>query len=320
MKLLAVFLGLLACSSARADILFLDLNFSPAEIVAARAVAKARGEQLLLYPERSDALQAQLDPAYRESQAKQATYYKCIRETQTDCTKQKQSHDASRKKLDTLVARLTRVNGPEFGKIAAGLAQANTRLTAIVFSGHSGGNGSFTGTLGTLNLSEIREAFEKNPGPVASLRSILLWGCYAGTFHSLRTLWQLAFPTVKAFVGFERQSPLGIRESSGRYLRSYLANENGLLNARTLSQAHGIFRKLDLVAPLDGSALVGDWYFTYEQAFSVTEMESRCQSFDPKLYEAYLCYQEGKKGCEQPPGDHRGPLRELYSFLQVNRH
>jgi hypothetical protein len=49
-------------------------------------------------------------------------------------------------------------------------------------------------------------------------------------------------------------------------------------------------------------------------------MLKRCDSFNAATMDSFLCFDEGKPGCENPPSDHRGPLRELYNFLQKNRH
>ena len=321
MKFILLALGLLVTAPpARADILFFDLNFSPKEVEAAEAAAKQRGERLRLYPARSSTQQKQIDRAYRESLSIQNQFTQCSRKPGANCTAIAKKLSESQGRLDALTAELKAVDAQELERIAAALEAERASISAIVFSGHSGGTGSFVGILGHLDLDAIRASLAARPALIENTRSILLWGCYGGTFHSLQVLWRQAFPRVESFVGYEGQSPLGIRDTSGRFMKSYLAQEKRLLAAKELKGAHQIFRGVDLVAPLDGTALVRDWYLTYDLALSAGEMVRRCQSFRPELYDQFLCYENGKAGCENPPADHRGPLRELYSFLQVNRH
>src|SRR4051812_34980375 len=46
-------------------VLFFDLNFAPSEILSAKIAAQSRGENILIYPERTEEQQTEIDKRYR---------------------------------------------------------------------------------------------------------------------------------------------------------------------------------------------------------------------------------------------------------------
>lgn len=310
-------LGLLLALPARADIVFFDLNFSPMEITAVTAAAKARGEKAHIFPERTPEQQRDLDKYYRLAQSLQTKLRGC---QGADCGEIIRRLAEVQERLQAITAVMRKVENGELENIFASLDARSVKVSTMIFSGHSGGTGQVGGLLGGIVVGQVRQAFDKYPRLLEPVRAILLWGCYSGTLHSLSGIWQKNFPSVSTWGGFENRSPLGIRESSGRFLKSFLLSESKLRAAKGLNDAHRVFRSLDLVAELDGTAVVRDMYFTYDQAALVSEMLQRCQAFDNGMMDQFLCYDEGRAGCENPPADHRGALRDIYNYLQKNRH
>lgn len=312
--LLSLFLAL----PAKADIVFFDLNFSPMEITAVTAAAKARGEAVHIFPKRTPEQQRGLDKYYRLVHSIQGKLRNC---TETPkCNELNRQYAEANERLRAIVAQVRKVQDGELERIFSELDGSSVKVSTMIFSGHSGGTGQVGGLLGWIEMPQVRQAFDRYPRLLEPVQAMLLWGCYSGTLHSLSGIWQKNFPSISTWGGFENRSPLGIRESSGRFLKSFLLAEGKLRAAKGLREAHRIFRSLDLVSELDGTAVVRDMYFTYDEAGLVSEMLQRCESFDAKIMENFLCYDEGKAGCENPPADHRGPLRDLYNFLQKNRH
>lgn len=306
-------------SSARADILFLDLNLSIKEIVAAKQIAKLRGERLLLYPERSTALQSEIEAQRTRVEDLKAKLEAC-RASTGNCEHLGKLMDTENRKLQALTSKIGRVDGEALSRIVESLASEKAAISTVVISGHSGGAG-FGGIFGSFEIEHVRAAFANFPDMLQPIRSILLWGCYTGTFYNLHTKWKNDFPSVRMVAGYEGRAPSGMRDVSGQFLSSLLLHEEALLAAPSLEEAHQIFRSIDWVADLDGTAEIGDFFLSYDRAGHTSEMLTRCQEFPASLYDEFRCYYRGQKGCENPPLDHgSGPLRELYTFLQVNRH
>lgn len=306
-------------SVARADILFLDVNFSINELKVAADAARTRGEKLHVFPRRTPEQERTMDVQWRLTQNLQQKMLACLQLGKGGCEKLSADHEAASKKMKLLAAGITPLGAAELKKIFAEVVARGLPVSTIVISGHSGGF-DYSGLFGSFNVDDVKSAVAENPAVLPPVRAVLLWGCYSGTLNALYNRWKKNFPSVQVFAGYETRSPLGIRETGARFLRSFLAAEPRLRVARTVGEAHRIFRAVDLVADLDGTALVGDFYLTYEEADSVANMLARCRQFPVPLMEKYRCYAQGEAGCEHPPADHLGPLRDFYTFLQVNRH
>lgn len=305
-------------SAAKKTILFFDINFAPAEINAAREAAAARGENLIVLPERTEQQQKTIEKEYRELIALKEQIIACHNDSTKDCSFLEDRFNATNERLKKWIKQIKKIES--MTDTVANLVSRKIVPSIVVFSGHSGGDGHFSGVFGSLGINEFSRAIKAHPQFIETVESILLWGCYSGTLASFSEFWQKSVSGKAAYVGFRNQAPLGIRPASGRLLKSYLLSETNFLSAKSSQKAHSVFRELDLVATLDATAVKDDTYFTYEKAAKISELIKLCNEFDPKLLDSYACYDQGKEGCENPPVTHQGPLRQLYSFLQVNRH
>lgn len=305
-------------------VVFFDLNFAPTEIIAAREAAQARGDSFVVVPERTEEQQQTIERVYREniSLGKKAT--RCLEDERrgsvdSNCEAILQRYSESTKKVEEAV-KLVKPMEP-MDVVFANLQRQGIHPSVFIFSGHSGGaGGHLGGKFGHTNLQQLTEASAKYPELIASASSILLWGCYTGTLQSLAQDWQKSFPTIKAFVGYRNRGPLGIRPASGQLMKSYLLAEADLITTEDPKELHHRFQNLDLVADLDATMLKGNIYVSYDQVATVEELFKVCNEFDPQLLEKFICYKEALEGCEHPPANHLGPLRDLYSYLQINRH
>jgi len=300
-----------------ADILFIDLNYSINEVQAIREYARTNKIKLHLFPERTPQDEKKLEPIWRRLD----TLHTLRKNCKKNCERIDQEINQRIEEMQNIVKeKIAKVDAAEFKRITSLLNSNNVSLQHVIFSGHSGGS-FFSGVFGNLNLSEIKEGFDSNINLIADTQSILIWGCYGGTLNSLYNSWRLNFPLVKMFAGYENRSPLGIRDSSAKYLIHTLKAQKNILSKTTAKDIHTEFRRIPLTAELDGTALVGDIFVSYDKFGNVKEMLEKCNnSFPQDLYEKFICYDEGKEGCENPPANHQGPLRDFYSYLQINRH
>lgn len=299
-------------------IVFFDVNFAPAEIKAAQEAARDRGENLLIYPERTEAQHKEIDQTYRRLIAATEETIRCQKEPSRDCSNLEMEINELRERLQRAVDSIKRLDNIE--EIFSQLEAREISPSIFIFSGHSSGDGNFGGVFGYLNAEGIALGLKNHPRLESTLTSVMLWGCYSGTLASLVNVWQKQLLPNIGYVGYRNRAPLGIRVSSGRLLKSYLLKESEFLKTSEIKKAHPIFKSLDLVASLDATAVVKDNFFSYDRAAKVSELLEICDRFDAKLMEQYECYSNGKPGCENPPSNHLGPLRQFYSYLQVNRH
>ncbi len=299
-------------------LVFFDINFAPAEIKAAQEVAIARNENFLLFPERTEAQQREIDSTYRRILSTINRLNNCYQEGNRDCTPLRNEVAVAQERLNVAIEQITKIDNIEV--IFEQLAKKQVRPSVLVFSGHSGGDGFFTGVFGMVTAQQVSTALQKYPQLIESLNSILLWGCYSGTLSSLVDVWEKNISENPTYVGYRNRAPLGIRPTSGRLLKSYLLKEREFRSAPDLQSAHRVFKSVELISSLDATALLKGNYYAYDRAASVADLLKICAEFEVSLMEQYRCYYQGMAGCENPPSNHLGPLRQLYSYLQVNRH
>jgi hypothetical protein len=303
------------------DLLFFDLNFSPEEVRQIREVARIRGVKAHVFPERSSEQQRVMDSMYREYVPAQERFLACITRNRGSCEEETKVFDQKSKVFsDYIEKEIGRYGLEDFSRTLAQLHAQGVSPTVLVFSGHSGGGTSFGGFLGGLESADVHEELNKYPDWKKRIRSILLWGCYGGTFHGLQYVWKDHYPDLKLVVGYRGRSPLGHRPVSGRFLRNVLAQEKPLLEANSVRESHRLVRRIPDLASLDGTVLWRDQYITFSEAVPVKELTARCQSLTEEKVSVFRCFRDGAPGCENPPANHQGPLRELYSYLHRNQH
>ena len=227
-------------SSARADILFIDLNYSYKEVIAAEQAAAARGEALLTIPnipaeqrKTLSAIKSQLDAA-EFSQRKAAEANQAFRKKggSPDSPRGKALQQAlteSSQSVEQHRAQFHRTSAPfRMGldiikKVISANSKRNPGITSIVISGHYS-SGHVHGYLGEFEEEELIEHLASKNGRLPYLRSIYLWGCYAATIKNIK-MWRSAVSTLQLFGGFDDRGPLGARPVSAQLLSSLLIQE-----------------------------------------------------------------------------------------------
>lgn len=310
---------------AFADILFLDLNNSPKEIVAARRAAEQRGEKLIVLPQFSRAQVSQMnhlraEMAKTSRQASQA----CLFGRTPQCRQSSAQSSESVKKYNEALSKLPRINKKSLNQSLAQLKSQNVKLSSVVVSGHDG-NGSFFGVNASEDIKDVdlAAAFRSNSPVADDVRSALLWGCYTTNMGSLEFNWKGVFPNAQMIAGFDGKGPGGDKPASSTYLEDVLVKEKALTEARDQAEIHGIFSSIRHINIVKASmCLNGDNYVTNKGVKSIREEMASCSKEGNAEKSARVeCYHKALQGCEDVPADTaRGELRELYEYFQETAH
>jgi hypothetical protein len=239
-----VSLLLLASRHAFADILFIDLNCSASELVAAKKAADDRHEKLIVLPPRSD--------------EQQSLYSK---DHELDLTKEllgnllgdlKGNSKTNQTKIAELQRRVNTIDQQEkilkTNEQALGLmpafsteqlegtlkeyAKNRKTFESVIISGHHSDH--YYGQFGDLNAPDrtddpqyIGTIFAKYPTLLHSVRSFYGWGCYSA--EPLAAIaWQNAFPNLSVVGGYDASAPGAESSPSSTFLSSLLQRESTL--------------------------------------------------------------------------------------------
>lgn len=334
--LAAIFLG--ATSPAFADIVFIDLNGSEREIIAAREAASARGERLIVVPELTSKERAVLSQFQSKSKALE-TRIKKLEEQQNspaggtaDSTNRLILAKAelellTQKRNETFSSRAFSIEKLE--STIAALDEAKRPVTAMVISGHSNGYtlwGDLSLNNGTVRPSDIGELAKRYPGAMSSLRSLMLWGCYTGTAGSTFT-WKSTLSQLKIIAGFYDSGPSGTTRASADLLKDFLMKDASIAQKRMLGEINQAIRNLNYARITATAALVHDCYFNVKSgAKPLSEIKNECDlekdHYLATLLTEFSLYLQAKENAfANPPTDtHHSSLRDFYSAIQRYSH
>jgi hypothetical protein len=290
--------------SARADILFLDLNDAPLEVDAAERAANARGEKLIhVY-------------APVESDPSNPNYAKY----------QKDSNGNIRKlKIQRVEEKLRQA------------VQRGQQITSIVLSGHDG-SGHFFGETGDIKAEEIKAMLAKPEfAPVKeSLQGLALWGCYNTNEWAYKQFWQEVAPNLKVVGGFTLKSPNKNVVEGHALLENFLLREQEFVQADTKQGLQDAFSRLPHVTVggqtnMDFGVCTEQFTVTNrdtygpEMVYTHRELEAMCDKevIKANLIDTYQSYFNASPGYEDPPDDSSAspsPIRKYYNQLQLWRH
>jgi hypothetical protein len=322
MHKLILLAALLAPFSARADILFLDMNDSPKEIEAAAKAARARGERLIVYPQMSEEnraenerIKAQLKRTTREFERV------CNREADRNaCTavdrQMRQLYDAQRK--------ITQNIRFDMNKLKDVLEKHNKnggKVNSLVISGHDG-TGHFNGVFGDMSDRGLSEMLDSIPGLKDNLLGIHLWGCYTTSPSSILTNWKANFPNTVLVTGYNGVAPANDKPAGWNYLEAVLKQELDLIAETDQKKLQRMLKNMPGVNFMPAAAFNrGDCFISPSDTFSFTELMSRCKDLMAKLktqQDQYNCYLKAEnEQCANPPSDTRnGVIRQFYNLVQ----
>lgn len=315
--------------AAHADILMFDFNYNPTEVEAARRAAKARGEQLLLFPQN-------VPPELGQKINQLSTQAAALNvEKEILISERAKKHDPSKseyynskiKEIENQVFDLGeksrklagdyKVTPEKLDSILQKLSNEGKKISSLVISGHDG-NGVLHGPLGSITDSDLQKSFGKVSPFGDSIRSLVLWGCYTSNFGSIISFWKSKFPNVELLAGFEEKGPLGDRPAGFSYLEDLLKKEKKLTEIKDLKTLGKEFNKLANVNQLKSSLCVGNNYASKTRLADLNDFGKDCNPEKiNKLYEKQECYLFGKPGCTDIPQDtSNGEIRQFYNELQ----
>ena len=248
--LILLFLHVLT-QAAKADILFIDFNKSPAEVDAARSAARARHEKLVIFPdptseqktmiargEQIDRLRAPLSKKFYELN------------DELDITSDQvkvQEIEAQQKELQEKMSQLDREEH-ELSKGLTDLEINEANLTAcikkkinsgaifetLIISGHQ--SGGYFGAQGRLDKVELASIISEIPEIKNSLKSIYGWGCYSATVEQ-GIFWKDNIPNLKMLAGYDGSAPAGVTQASSKVLQTVLARDFEIQHSRANAQS-----------------------------------------------------------------------------------
>ncbi len=322
MKALWVFL--LFSATARADVLFLDLNNNPMEIEAARSAISRRNraenlqEQLIVYPPEMPAnVRSNLNRLNRERDA--ATQRPNFCDTR-DCQQQ------ANQILSNLYSEIEGISGPytyneeKFRELLASQVSAGRTFSSVIASGHDG-TGNISGTRGTISDTTLAASLGAFPTLANSIRTLHLWGCYTTAPGSLLTNWKKHFPNIALITGFQGLAPLGHRPAGHEYLRGVLERENEMLASTDAIKLQRLLNGISSVHLLDDPAINRcDQLIQTDSTVNLREMLHSCESKKTEFEErkkVFDCYfRATEEGCENPPSNtSASDLRSFYRYL-----
>lgn len=319
---------LAALDAARADVLFIDLNYSQSEVAAARVAAEARGEKLYVVPGMPEKFQPQFAQIRKESsEASIAKARACGAkgdlDSCTNATARLKSIEARDEELQKQVPKMdeSAMLSRELGKLKA----QKVNLTSLIISGHHTDK-EYYGVLADLDEEEIEKAFLANKPVADNVRSLYLWGCYAATTDDFLKGFKKAFPSVTMMAGFSGQAPSSTRPASGKLLKDLMVREGEFQRNRTREELKGLFDSLADVNKTKASLCIDrETVVSKEGVRSVGDEIQACghrSREETKHIKTYYCYLRCEPGCVDVPKDDedRSPLRTAYDYFQETRH
>lgn len=303
-----------------ADILFIDVNDSPKEITSAKKAAEKRGEKLIVIPSSE---QIKSDPSITKIRNEIARLETARSKCKNNCD------DLDDKIYEQKELYNTQLKNKKLYLDSEGinyhlnqLKKKNVTITSVIVSGHDG-NGEFFGLNGSFTETDFSEAIHDNAPIGDSIRSLMLWGCYATNISGAFNLWKDSAPNIEMIAGFNEIAPSNIRQSSFDYLEDVLVKEKQLTAEKDAKALQKAFLNLKSVTQMKSALCVRDNYVTPNRANSLKELKNMCTPPEKlsAITKKYNCYIKGLEGCTDIPTDTRnGEIRKFYNQLQDVSH
>ena len=334
MKRFLLTFGLALASSARADILMLDLNNSHLEYLAAERAAEARGEKVQRIPPLSADQEREFQGARNEIWTAFLTKRNACAGSgfeSTDCTSAQQTLDQANAGYDRLQTKVPKLNDKMIAAKIAEMKALGTKVTSVIISGHDGDRDYGGEMAHDITEKSVVAAFAKSPGMADNVRSLFLWGCYTGTVADYRDEWK-GLPNLNLITGFDAMGPKGNRPSSAQLLRDTLVKEQALTQSKNKEDLRSIADSLEGIDNMHATLCVDRNWLASKRGrnTTVTTIDHKTADCRPPdaaeedLHNQFTCYLNAERGCESPPGDMEDPsknvIRRYYELLQSNRH
>ena len=343
---LALMISALDSKVAQADVLFIDLNFSPTEVKAAEKAASARGEKLILLPEIPAATRIRIDKLKQNMLTVEHKNEQLLARIEQARKGQIRLSFAELKRLEIQLGNSWEERSrseqafeeaaAKFPIDKAVLSKAfsqfprGTSISSIVLSSHQAGG--FFGTAGRLERQDLIELLKAQPQVYAGLKSLYLWGCYTATLATVKT-WREELPTVQVIAGYDDRAPKGYRPASASYLHSLMTQEKKIgdkaVKARNshedMQRFQSAVKQLKGFSETNAAFCAADIYVNHKGATILEHLEDcpeqiyRVAEQGKREFKKYL---EAKEpGYQDVPADtSRSALRDYYRHLRQNSH
>lgn len=208
--------------------LFIDVNLSIKEVEAAKKSACERGETFTLWPDDKEIDQIRRDK-YKYLTLDEYYGAKCKSSTPA-CDKLEKDLDSLKKNIDDYDYEPYELNPEKLKSILTPIKDKESVISTLIISGHDGG-GEIDGDEidGAVLKTELFEVYDSifSREDKRSLNTILLWGCYTGTYSEASD-WKSQFPAATAVVGYYDSAPLATRPASADLMEDFLLKEKDL--------------------------------------------------------------------------------------------
>jgi len=321
-------------SSARADILFLDLNAALPEIKAAQRAADERGEKLWVLPDvalrhreeiatldrKAHSLEKSIKPLTEQLNKSKHPHQKDSLKTRIQKLKEQLSQ--VRRKVEVLT-QPHRVTFEQLKQSIQSIQDQGHRIESVVFSGHSNGR-DFSGSFGGLNGSEVQTLIANDPRLQESVKGVYLWGCYTGT-KAATLEWKGKLQNVDVVMGFHKQAPTDLTQASPSLLESSLKKQEQFSRSESIDSAKKMLQSIEHASGFPIAGLIHDCYVgTKVASVQFTEGDVQCAAADQRVLNNYIRVFYVSLMGESPNGElDTGPtsaLRRFYADYQAAQH
>lgn len=318
-KILMILTSILFTSASFADVVFLDFNFNPLEVEAARKAAEARGEKFHTFPvfEKSD-----LERIKHLTKRNKYFHRAWLKDYDAGKTwdEPQESFDVKRE-LDRFKYKymIDKYSVSEFLKENV----SEGEVSSLVISGHSEGT-SYFGSMGEVDFDDLNDILVDQKLK-DNLKSVYLWGCFTGTPGAM-LMWRENFPFLNAVAGFEGRSPLGDMKNSYELLEKLMVKEGHISNQMQMKDLSREVRAINYeyitgLTYMQGGCFVSG--LRKKETRYVWEIPEDCKGKVTMLLtmqkNLYIPFARGDK--ELPnPDDGTTELRRFYDTLQGSFH
>lgn len=312
--------SLFLAQAAQADILFLDMNDSYKEVEAARRAAKARGDEVIVYPTLTPEQRKEKNAIAQKIKTAQKEFSrKCTKAYPPECNAISQRLLALQVEQNKVFEK-ARFDTNALKELLRAHVEKGREIKSLVISGHDG-TGHFHGVLGSVSDSGLAQTLQSIEGVADSIRGVHLWGCYTTSPSSLLLNWQHHFPNSALISGYEGIAPSNEKKASSDYLEGVLKKEADLIAEMDLKKIESMFKKIPGTIWTTAAINRGDCYVDNKKSFRFSDLKEQCGEISAKIKDAqkrYYCYLKAESDeCAHPPKNTRtGEVRKFYELLQ----
>ncbi len=314
--------------------LFIDTNLSLKEVEVAKKGACDRGERFVLHPDGELADKARR--TFYNFLTKEEYYNnKCKNSDTPACDKLYDEVEKLKETMDDYDFEEYEMTSDNIKKALASVKDSKATISTLIVSGHDGG-GEISGDYikGAFTKSEFFEVYDEvySGEEKKDLSSILLWGCYTGTY-SEATDWKSQFPNAKAIVGFYDSAPLATRPASADLMLDFLQKEHDLYkieDEQTLKKSIQGLKSILYTQPgmLINACHDEEIYYSHFQdgdrrkTFYLTpkDADAQCKLVQDEWAEnkkgVYQYYLDGNR--EIPDNIRGSDIRQIYGLVRQN--